>query len=139
MASEHQYIDLAGSVVRVVDQHPIDERRSEWLDERVQLDRRAFVFCGLHAHMRLTEALVKEMFGRAIDTGKVAQLRSAFKTHLGMEDKFVRSDTAARSVAGRKCPSMDTSAGDLQSSRITMGCLKLKESSGRCGAAEIGS
>ena len=79
-------------MVRVVDQHPIDERRSEWLDERVQLDRRAFVFCGLHAHMRLTEALVKEMFGRAIDTGKVAQLRSAFKTHLGMEDKFVRSD-----------------------------------------------
>ena len=82
----------AGSVVRVVDQHPIDERRLECLDERVQLDRRAFVFCGLHAHMRLTEALVKEMFGRAIDTGKVAQLQSAFKTHQGMEDKLVRSD-----------------------------------------------
>jgi len=83
----------ASSVVRVVVQYKIDERRSSWLDERVpQLDRAACVFCALHAHMRLTEALVKDMFGRAIESGKVPQLRQAFMTHLNIQDRFVRND-----------------------------------------------
>ena len=82
----------AGSVVRVVVQHRIDERRSEWLDGHVQLERAACCFCALHAHMRLTEALVKDMFGRAIDSGKVPQLRQAFKTHLDIQDRFVRNE-----------------------------------------------
>jgi hypothetical protein len=82
----------ASSVVRVVVQYKIDERRSEWLDKRVQLDRSAFVFCALHAHMRLTEALVKDMFGRAIESGKVPQLREAFNTHLNIQDRFVRNE-----------------------------------------------
>jgi len=70
----------------------MDERPSEWLDQLVRLDRRAFVFCTLHAHMRLTEALVKDLFGRAIEARKVHKLSQAFKTHLGLEKKFVRSD-----------------------------------------------
>jgi len=82
----------ANSVVRVVSVRSIDERRSEWLDDRVKLDRAAFVFCGLHAHMRLTEALVKDMHGRAIESGKVKQLIKAFKTHLDIQDRFVRND-----------------------------------------------
>ncbi len=45
----------AGTVVRVMSQHTINERESEWLDKLVQLDRHSFVFCALHAHMRLTE------------------------------------------------------------------------------------
>ena len=82
----------AGTVVRVMSQHAMDERPSEWLDRLVRLDRRAFVFCALHAHMRLTEALVKDLFGRAIEDRKVHKLSQAFKTHLGLEKKFVRSD-----------------------------------------------
>jgi hypothetical protein len=42
--------------------------------------------------MRLTEALVKDMFGRAIDSGKVKELSSAFKKHLNIENKFVRNE-----------------------------------------------
>ena len=82
----------AGSVVRIVSQHAIDERSSAWLDGRVKLDRRSFVFCALHAHMRLTEAVVKDMFGRAIESRRVQKLKEAFKTHLGLENKFVRSE-----------------------------------------------
>ena len=82
----------AGTVVRVMSQHAINERESEWLDKVVHLDRHAFVFCALHAHMRLTEALVKDMFGRAIESRRVQKLKEAFKTHLGLENKFVRSD-----------------------------------------------
>jgi hypothetical protein len=82
----------AGTVVRVMSQHAIDERKSEWLDTIVLLDGRSFVFCALHAHMRLTEALVKDMFGRAIESRRVPKLKEAFKTHLGLENKFVRSE-----------------------------------------------
>ena len=82
----------AGTVVRVMSQHAINERDSEWLDKVVRLDRRSFVFCALHAHMRLTEALVKDMFGRAIESRRVQKLKVAFKTHLGLENKFVRSE-----------------------------------------------
>ena len=82
----------AGTVVRVMSQHAINERDSEWLDQVVHLDRRSFVFCALHAHMRLTEALVKDMFGRAIESRRVTKLKEAFKTHLGLENKFVRSE-----------------------------------------------
>ena len=72
----------AGTVVRVMTQHAINERESEWLDKVVRLDRCVFVFCALHAHMRLTEALVKDLFGRAIEDRKVHKLSQAFKTHL---------------------------------------------------------
>jgi hypothetical protein len=81
-----------GAVVRVMSQHAIDERDSEWLDKVVRLDRHSFVFCALHAHMRLTEALVKDMFGRAIESQRVKKLKEAFQKHLGLENKFVRSD-----------------------------------------------
>ncbi len=57
----------------------------------VSMDRHAFVFCALHAHMRLTEALVKDMFGHAIESRRVKQLNEAFKKHLGLEHKFVPS------------------------------------------------
>ena len=82
----------AGTVVRVMVQHAIDERSSDLLDRVVRLDRHSFVFCALHAHMRLTEALVKDMFGRAIESRRVQKLKEAFKTHLGLENKFVRSE-----------------------------------------------
>ncbi len=82
-------IDMdAGTVVRVMTQHAINERESEWLDKVVCLDRHAFVFCALHAHMRLTEALVKDLFGRATEARRVPKLSAAFKTHLGLEKKF---------------------------------------------------
>ncbi len=81
-----------GAVVRVMSHHAVDERNSEWLGSKVvSLDRRAFVFCALHAHMRLTEALVKDMFGRAIEARRVGKLNEAFKRHLGLEHKFVPS------------------------------------------------
>ena len=57
----------------------------------MRLDSRSFVFCALHARMRLSEALVKDMFGRAIELRKVDKLRAAFSTHLGIKDKFQRS------------------------------------------------
>ena len=83
-------------MVHVVSKHAINERSSDWLDGRVKLDRRSFVFCALHAHMLLTEALVKDMFGRAIESRslsrRVQKLKEAFKTHLGLENKFVRSE-----------------------------------------------
>ncbi len=58
----------AGTVVRVMSQNAINERESEWLDNLVHLDRHLLVFCSLHAHMWLMETLVKDMFGRAIES-----------------------------------------------------------------------
>ena len=40
--------------------------------------------------MRLTEAIVKPMFARAISTNKVKALNEAFKQHLGLEDVFAQ-------------------------------------------------
>ena len=68
--------------------HAIDERDSEWLGKVFSMDRHSFVVCALHAHMRLTEALVKGIFGRAIESRRVKQLNEAFKTHLGLEHKW---------------------------------------------------
>ncbi len=73
-------------------QHVVNQRESEWLDKVVRLDRHAFVFCALHAHIRLTEALVKDLFWRAIEARRVPKFSAAFKTHLGLEKKFVRSE-----------------------------------------------
>ncbi len=83
----------AGTGVRAMGQHAIDERKSEWLDEVVHLDRRDFVFQALQAPimMLLTEALVKDMFGRSIEAWRLQMLSQAFKMHLGLEKKFVRS------------------------------------------------
>ena len=81
----------AGSLVRIMSQHSCRERASDYLGGLVRLDSRSFVFCALHAHMRLSEALVKDMFGRAIESRKVDKLRAAFSTHLGIKDKFQRS------------------------------------------------
>ena len=92
VASASGIVLEAGTVVRVMSQHAINERDSEWLDKIVHLDRHSFVFCALHAHMRLTEALVKDLFGRAIESRRVQKLKEAFKTHLGLENKFVRSE-----------------------------------------------
>ena len=47
-------------------------------------------FCSLHAHMRLTEALVKPMFARAISTKRVPELNSAFAKHLGLDGAFAQ-------------------------------------------------
>ena len=82
---------IAGSLVRVMRQHACSERTSEYLKTLLPLDARAFVFCALHAHMRLSEALVKDMFGRAIESRKVERLRSAFERHLGITNKFQKS------------------------------------------------
>ncbi len=49
-----------------------------------------FCFCSLHAHMRLTEAIVKPMLARAISTNRVEALNEAFKQHLGLEDVFAQ-------------------------------------------------
>ena len=49
-----------------------------------------FCFCSLHAHMRLTEALVKPLFARAISTNRVNALNSAFKKHMGMDEAFAQ-------------------------------------------------
>ena len=49
-----------------------------------------FCFCSLHAHMRLTEALVKPMFARAIATNRVKALNSAFAEHLGIDGAFAQ-------------------------------------------------
>ena len=49
-----------------------------------------FCFCSLHAHMRLTEALVKPMFARAIATNRVKALNSAFEAHLGIDGAFAQ-------------------------------------------------
>ena len=40
--------------------------------------------------MRLTEALVKPMFARAIATKRVNALNAAFKQHLGLDDIFAQ-------------------------------------------------
>jgi hypothetical protein len=40
--------------------------------------------------MRLTEAIVKPMFARAISTNRVKALNEAFKQHLGLEDVFAQ-------------------------------------------------
>jgi hypothetical protein len=40
--------------------------------------------------MRLTEAIVKPMFARAIATNRVKALNEAFKQHLGLEDVFAQ-------------------------------------------------
>ncbi len=100
----------AGTVVRVMSQpHAIDEGKFEWLDTVVRLERHFFVFCALHAHMRLAEALVKDLFGRAIEgfeAQRVQKLSQAFKTHLGLEQKFVRSDKTKgwnKVCSGRHC------------------------------------
>ena len=49
-----------------------------------------FCFCSLHAHMRLTEALVKPLFARAISTNRVNALNSAFKQHMGLDEAFAQ-------------------------------------------------
>ena len=49
-----------------------------------------FCFCALHAHMRLTEALVKPMFARAIATNRVRELDFAFEKHLGLGGTFAQ-------------------------------------------------
>lgn len=40
--------------------------------------------------MRLTEALVKSMFARAISSNGVKALNSAFKKHLGLDEAFAQ-------------------------------------------------
>ena len=59
-----------------------------------------FCFCSLHAHMRLTEALVKPMFARAIASNRVPALNKAFKEHLGLDNMFaeVQSDQGTGKV-----------------------------------------
>ena len=59
----------------------------------------SFCFCGLHAHMRLTESLVKVIFGRAIPS-KVNQLNTAFKEHLGVQEKFKKVQTVGKNKGG---------------------------------------
>ena len=39
--------------------------------------------------MRLTEALVKDLFGRCIEKSRVDRLQRAFMDHLDIEDRFV--------------------------------------------------
>jgi hypothetical protein len=55
--------------------------------------------------MRLTEALVKDLFGRAIESRRVPKLKEAFQTHLGLSNKFVRSEKGWNKVSlyGYEC------------------------------------
>ena len=79
--------------MRVVSLHRIDERQSVFLEGFTKLDRRSFAR-PMHpprAH-DLTETLVKDMFGRAMESRKVELLKKMFKEHLGLEIKFVRSE-----------------------------------------------
>ena len=50
--------------------------------------------------MRLTEALVKPLFARAISTYRVNALNSAFKKHTGMDEAFaqVQSENGSNKV-----------------------------------------
>lgn len=50
--------------------------------------------------MRLTEALVKPLFARAISTNRVNALNSAFKKHMGMDEAFaqVQSENGSNKV-----------------------------------------
>ena len=63
---------------------------SAWLTRAVCVLCGRFCFCSLHAHMRLTEALVKPMFARAISTNRVKALNSAFEAHLGLDGVFAQ-------------------------------------------------
>jgi hypothetical protein len=38
--------------------------------------------------MRLTESLVKALFGRAVAAGRTKELNAAFKEHLSLADQF---------------------------------------------------
>ena len=49
--------------------------------------------------MRLTESLVKVIFGRAIPS-KVNQLNTAFKVHLGVQEKFKKVQTVGKNKGG---------------------------------------
>jgi len=110
----------AGSLVRVMRQHKCSERTSAYLNGLVRLDPRAFVFCALHAHMRLSEALVKDMFGRAIESRRVESLKAAFQRHLNLRDKFQRSSQSKGwnkvSLYGYECWRFgETDAGGVSS------------------------
>jgi hypothetical protein len=61
-------------------QHAVNEREYKWLDKIVHLDRHTLVFCALqclHTNIRLTEAFVKDLFGRTI--------KSALREDQGLE------------------------------------------------------
>jgi hypothetical protein len=105
----------AGTVVRVMSQHAINECDSEWLDKVVHLDRRSFVFCALHAHMLLTEALVKDMFGHAIESRRVTKESQSSRRH-SRHIWALRISLCAprRPRAGTRCRSTATSAGALR-------------------------
>jgi hypothetical protein len=59
-----------------------------------------FCFSSLHAHMRLTEALVQPMSARAIASNRIPALNKAFKEHLGLDNMFaeVQSDQGTGKV-----------------------------------------
>ncbi len=59
--------------VCIMSQHAINEHNSEWLDV-VVLDSRLCSSCS-HA---LTETLVKDLFGRSIESGRVQKLKEPF-------------------------------------------------------------
>jgi len=89
----------AGTIIRVVSTFKVD-RPSQFMAGILNLDQHRFCFCSLHAHMRLTEALVKPMFARAIASNRVPALNAAFRQHLGLENTFaeVQSDQGSGKV-----------------------------------------
>ena len=51
-----------------------------------------YCFCALHAHMRLTEALVKPLQDSADAAGKIATLKGAFAKHAGLHKLFEKDE-----------------------------------------------
>ena len=92
VASTSRIVLEAGTVVRVISQHVINERNSEWLDKIVRLDRHSLVFCALHALMRLMEALGRICLGAQSSRGgcRSSRRHSRVETHLGLGNNFVR-------------------------------------------------
>ena len=65
---------------------------------------------------------MKDVFNRAIESGKVKELRAAFKKHLHIEDRFVKKDGKSGwkkvSLYGYECWRFATESGDQGQSAI---------------------
>ena len=51
-----------------------------------------YCFCALHAHMRMSEALIKPLFDHAEAQGRIPQLNASIHKHCGLEDHFKQAE-----------------------------------------------
>ena len=61
-----------------------------------------YCFCALHAHMRLTEALVKPLLDAADGTGRVGRLQNSFLEHAGLSNIFTLEDKKVTGTVEKK-------------------------------------